>query len=89
MKPINYILLAASVAIITTGMLLMRPPVDIKSTPGGRYTQAPGPGAFHPRRIRVAPVVCWVGFMLVPLGIVWGMTDHADTNPGEQSVRKA
>ena len=73
MKRTNYLLLAASVAIIVTGLLLMLPPVDIKSTPGGRYTQAPGPEAFDPIRIRVAPVVCLVGFVLAPIGIVYGM----------------
>ena len=75
MKRTNFLMIAASVAFIVTGLLLMRPPIDIKSTPGGRYTQAPGPGAFEPIRIRVAPVVCWVGFMLVPFGIVYGMYD--------------
>ena len=62
----------------------MRPPIDIKSTPGGRYTQAPGPGAFEPIRIRVAPVVCWVGFMLVPFGIVYGMYDSEKKAAGSQ-----
>lgn len=73
MKRINYLLLATSLAIIVTGLILMLPPTDIKSTPGGRYTQSPGVGAFSTIRIRAASAVCWTGFMLVPLSIVWGM----------------
>lgn len=84
MKRINFLILAASAVLITTGLLLMRPPIDIKSTPGGRYTQAPGPGAFEPVRIRVAPVVCWVGFVLVPFGIVYGMRDSENKVPDRQ-----
>ena len=67
----NVLLTAVAITLITTGCMLMLPPIDIKNTPGGRYAPAPGPGAFDPIRIRMAPVPCIIGFLLMVPAILY------------------
>ena len=68
----NVCVLAVGVTLIVVGMLLMLPPRDVKSEPGGRYKPIPLEGVFAARRIRVAPLVAWLGFVIVPLSIFPG-----------------
>ena len=67
----NFALTAVAVLFMVAGFLLMLPPVDIRNTVGGRYAPSPGPGAFEVRRIRVAPVPCFVGFVLMIPAIMY------------------
>ena len=72
----NFALVGLSVAFIVTGCLLMLPPVDIRNTVGGRFAAAPGPGAFDARRIRAAPIPCFVGFALMVPAILYVPREH-------------
>lgn len=67
----NYALTSLSVLLIVAGFVLMLPPVDIRNTVGGRYAPCPGPGAFESRRIRAAPIPCFVGFVLMVPAIMY------------------
>ena len=67
----HYALTAVAVALIVTGFLLMLPEADVRNRPGGRFAPAPGPGAFEARRIRVAPIPCFVGFAMMPFVIMY------------------
>jgi len=62
---------AVAVVLIVVGFMLMLPEIDIRNTPGGRYAPAPGPGAFDPVRIRVAPIPCFIGFVLMVPAILY------------------
>lgn len=61
----NYALAALSVLFIISGFLLMLPESDVRNTVGGRFAPTPGPGAFDARRIRTAPIPCFIGFVLM------------------------
>lgn len=61
----NFALTAAAVTLIVTGCLLMLPEKDVRAEYGGRYAAAPGPGAFDARRIRTAPIPCFIGYVLM------------------------
>ncbi len=67
----HYALTAVAVALIVTGFLLMLPEADVRNRPGGRFAPTPGPGAFEARRIRVAPIPCFVGFAMMPFVIMY------------------
>ena len=67
----NYALTSLALILIVAGFLLMLPPVDIRNTVGGRYAPSPGPGAFEARRIRAAPIPCFVGFVLMVPAIMY------------------
>ena len=67
----NFALTIVALLFIVAGLMLMLPPVDIRNTVGGRYAPSPGPGAFDSQRIRVAPIPCFVGFVLVIPGIMY------------------
>lgn len=73
MNKTNFIILAAAVLLIATGLILMRPSIDVKAQPGGHHAPAPGPEAMAVQRIRLAPVVCFAGYILVVPGILYGM----------------
>jgi len=60
----NYILCAVSVAIIIIGFLLMTGPA---TTIEGGFE----PDIFSARRIVVAPMVCFFGFLLMIIGILF------------------
>ncbi|MBR5576732.1 MAG: DUF3098 domain-containing protein [Bacteroidaceae bacterium] len=58
----NYILLAIGMVIIITGMILM--------SGSGSTEEAFNPDIFSVRRIKVAPAVCFVGFIFIIFGIM-------------------
>lgn len=60
---INFILLAVSMVIVIVGFLLM-------SGPGSTETEF-NPDIFSDRRIKVAPVVCLVGFLMMIVAVVY------------------
>ncbi len=62
MTKINYILIAIAVALITFGFVLMT---------GSPSTSEFNPDIFSFRRITLAPIVCFVGFVMVIVGIMY------------------
>ena len=62
-KRINFILLAISMAIVVIGFLLM-------SGPGSTETEF-NPEIFSDRRIKLAPVVCLVGFLMMIVAVLY------------------
>lgn len=62
-KRINFILLAISMAIVVIGFLLM-------SGPGSTETEF-NPEIFSDRRIKSAPVVCLVGFLMMIVAVMY------------------
>ena len=58
----NFILLAIGVAVIILGFLLM--------SGGGSTEEAYDPSIFSPMRIKVAPVVCLLGFVSMIYAVV-------------------
>lgn len=52
---VNYILLAVGMAVVVLGFILM--------SGAGSTAQAYDPDIFSARRIKVAPVVCLIGFL--------------------------
>lgn len=67
----NCVLTGVALLLIITGCLLMLPESDVRNTPGGRYAPTPGPGAFDARRIRAAPIPCFLGFVLMIPAILY------------------
>ena len=61
---INYIILAISMAIIVIGFILM--------SGSGSTETAFNEDIFSPIRIKVAPIVCLIGF----IGIIFGIMFH-------------
>ena len=59
---INFIMLAISVAIVILGFILM--------SGSGSTEQAFNPEVFSTMRIKVAPVVCFVGFVSIIYAII-------------------
>lgn len=59
----NFILLAVSMVIVIVGFLLM-------SGSGSTETEF-NPDIFSDRRIKVAPVVCLVGFLMMIVAVVY------------------
>lgn len=60
---INYILVAIGLVIIVLGFVLMAGP--------GSTTDAFEPDIFSARRIKVAPIVCLVGFVFMIFAIMY------------------
>jgi hypothetical protein len=58
----NYILLAVSMVIVIIGFVLM--------SGDGSTEQAYNPDIFSIRRVKVAPVLCLVGFLTMIYGVV-------------------
>ena len=58
----NYILLAIGMVIIIVGMILM--------SGSGSTEEAFNPDIFSVRRIKVAPAVCFAGFVFIIYGIM-------------------
>lgn len=63
-QKINYIICAVAVAIIILGFVLMTGPAS--SVENGFE-----PDIFSSRRIGVAPVTCFIGFILMIVGILY------------------
>ena len=59
---VNYILLAVGMAVVVIGFLLM--------SGGGSTEHAYNPDIFSARRIKVAPLVCLVGFVSMIYAVV-------------------
>lgn len=64
---INYIFLAVSMALIVIGFLLM--------SGAGSTENAYNPDIFSARRIKVAPVVCLIGFVSMIFAVVYRPKD--------------
>ena len=58
----NYILLAIGMVIIIAGMILM--------SGSGSTEEAFNPDIFSVRRIKIAPAVCFAGFVFIIYGIM-------------------
>ncbi len=67
----HYALTAVAVAFIVVGFVLMLPEADVRNRPGGRFAATPGPGAFAARRIKLAPIPCFIGFAMMPWVIMY------------------
>jgi uncharacterized membrane protein len=63
----NWLICSVAVFIIILGFVLMAGP--------GTTEYAFNPDIFSVRRIRVAPVVCVIGFMLMIVGILYPVKD--------------
>lgn len=68
----NFILLAIGMAIVVIGFILM--------SGSGSTEEGFNPDIFSARRIKVAPVVCFVGFAFVVYGIMHKPKDVEEKN---------
>ena len=74
---INYIMMAVSVVIVLIGFVLMS---------GGQSTEeAYDPSIFNARRIKVAPVICFVGYVSMIFAILYR---PKKSNDGMDSAEK-
>lgn len=64
MSKINFIIIGVAVVMIITGFLLMTGPA---TTLEGGFE----PDIFSVRRIKVAPLVCFIGFLVMIVGILF------------------
>lgn len=64
LSKINFIIIGVAVLIIITGFLLM-------TGPGTTVEGGFEPDIFSARRIKVAPLVCFIGFLLMIVGILF------------------
>ena len=62
-EKINYILMAAAVVVIIFGFVLM--------TGASSTETAFDPAIFNARRIKVAPIICFVGFVFMIFAIMY------------------
>lgn len=58
----NFILLAVGMIIVIIGFILM--------SGGGSTTEAYNPDIFSVRRVKIAPVVCFIGFVSIIYAII-------------------
>ncbi len=65
----NYVLLAIGMAVIIIGFILM--------SGTGSNEEMFNPDIFSVRRIKVAPVVCFLGFIFMIYGILYKKKDKA------------
>lgn len=73
----NYILLAIGMVIIIAGLILM--------SGSGSNEDFFNPDIFSPRRIRLAPAVCFAGFIFIIFGIMYHRNDK-DQAQGDTSL---
>ncbi len=73
----NYLLLAAGMVVIIIGFLLM--------SGSGSTETAFEPDIFSVRRIKVAPVVCFLGFVFMIYGILRKPKDGAEETQNENN----
>lgn len=73
----NFILLAIGFAIVVIGFILM--------SGSGSTEQAFNPDIFSFRRIKVAPVVCFIGFISMIYAIIRKPKDIANTNANSET----
>ena len=75
----NYILLAIGMAIIILGFVLM--------SGSGSTEEFLNPDIFSTRRIKVAPAVCFAGFICIIFGIMYRPKQNTNkTKPAKQSL---
>lgn len=72
----NFLLLAIGMVVIILGFILM-------SGPGSTETTFE-PDIFSARRIKVAPIVCFVGFIFIIYGILRKPKDNEITSKEEE-----
>ena len=83
--PTNFVLLAISAVIVVIGFILMSGP--------GSTAESFNNGIFSPMRIEVAPVVCFLGFILMIVAVIYrpntksdGLVEKFDTNSDKEFV---
>ena len=76
----NFILLAVGMAIIVVGFILMSGP--------GSTEEAFNPDIFSARCIKLAPAVCFFGFMFITYGIMHKPADKSADKNVEESVKE-
>ena len=76
----NFILLSVGVVIVIIGFILM--------SGGGSTEQAFNPSIFSARRIKVAPVVCLIGFLFMLFAIAYHKKDDELTEEKPQTEEK-
>lgn len=69
----NWIICGVAVAFIIMGFVLM-------AGPGTTFEGGFEPDIFSARRIKVAPVICLIGFVLMIVGILYPSKDKKETN---------
>ncbi len=74
---VNYILLALGMAVVIIGFLLM--------SGSGSTETAYEPDIFSARRIKVAPVVCLIGFVSMIYAVVRRPKDNNEVNSEESA----
>ena len=67
---VNYILLAVGMLIVVIGFILM--------SGSGSTENSYNPEIFSPMRIKVAPAVCFLGFVSIIYAIIRKPKDHQD-----------
>ena len=73
---VNFILLAVGMAVVILGFLLM--------TGGGSTAEQYNPDIFSPLRIKVAPVVCFFGFISMIYAVMRKPKDEGVKEKGEK-----
>lgn len=74
----NLIIIGVAAVIILIGFILM-------SGPGTTVEEGFNPDIFSPRRIKVAPIVCMIGFVLMIFGILIPSKNKKETNDSNQN----
>ncbi|HOV35377.1 MAG: hypothetical protein BWZ06_01547 [Bacteroidetes bacterium ADurb.BinA261] len=74
----NLIIIGVAAVIILIGFILM-------SGPGTTVEEGFNPDIFSPRRIKVAPIVCMIGFVLMIFGIMIPSENKKETNDSNQN----
>lgn len=72
----NFILLAAGMIVVVIGFLLM--------SGSGSSPEAYNPDIFSVRRIKVAPIVCFLGFVSMIYAVVYKPKDETKKKEGKE-----
>jgi uncharacterized membrane protein len=75
----NLIIIGIAAVIILIGFILM-------SGPGTTVEKGFNPDIFSPRRIKVAPIVCMIGFILMIFGIMVPSKSKKEKNDSNQNL---
>lgn len=75
----NFILLAVGMAIVIIGFILM--------SGSGSTEESFNPDIFSARRIKVAPIVCFLGFAFVVYGIMYKPKDKSVEMKEEETAK--
>jgi len=77
----NFILLAIGMAVVIIGFILM--------SGSGTTEEAFNADIFSARRIKVAPIVCFLGFVFMIYGIMYKPKDSKSEIKNEETVKVA